>query len=353
MDPLILDGEMFHLSCYINLLNSIAHDLLEVVKDATEKVHNNIFFWSSTGRVEKFEEAARKLQIPSSEKLILDDYETEWILSDWVSTYHMLRCAMKYKDVLSHLIQQEEASWALPSLPSYEEWKMAEEACDKLEIFHETAILFSRSKCPTPNLLFPYCCKIMLKLKEWVKSDNEVIPGLANGMLAKFECYWRSCSFPLSLAVVLDPRTARSKDADFPELEMFLCLGQSNNNLTDELDYYLEQPLVPRDPGFDVLEWWNTQAIRYPTLMLIARDVLSIPISTDSSKSAFMMGERLLKPHHSELLPETLEALMCTRDWLAAEVLFLQILVLIDIPYGHILMRGLTKAFTTCFNRFI
>uniref|UniRef100_A0A7C8ZFM1 HAT C-terminal dimerisation domain-containing protein n=1 Tax=Opuntia streptacantha TaxID=393608 RepID=A0A7C8ZFM1_OPUST len=65
----------------------------------------------------------------------------------------------------------------------------------------------------------------------------------------------------------------------------------------------------------DVLNYWSTNQCRFPILSQMARDVLTIPLSTVTSESAFSVGGRLLDAFHSSLKPKTVEAVICLRDW--------------------------------------
>ena len=83
-----------------------------------------------------------------------------------------------------------------------------------------------------------------------------------------------------------------------------------------ELDLYLEEPLIDRKQEIDILMWWKSLLYRSPSLVRLARDVLSIPITSVGSESAFSVGGRILKPTRSSLTSESVEALICTRNWI-------------------------------------
>lgn len=82
-----------------------------------------------------------------------------------------------------------------------------------------------------------------------------------------------------------------------------------------ELDKYLEENRLNRSIEIDILEYWNSNQFRFPNLALMARDILSIPISTVASESAFSTGGRILDQYRSCLAHAVVESLICTRDW--------------------------------------
>ena len=102
------------------------------------------------------------------------------------------------------------------------------------------------------------------------------------------------------------------------EFDLFISRKRSKKmkNVRSELDHYLEDDVLPRTLGFDVLNWWKANRPKYPTLQAIARDILAIPVSTVASESTFSTSGRLVSPHRSRLHPNTLEALMCAQSWL-------------------------------------
>ena len=83
-----------------------------------------------------------------------------------------------------------------------------------------------------------------------------------------------------------------------------------------ELDrYLLESSEDPDVENFDILMWWKMNSSRYRVLSQIARDVLVI-VSTIAFESVFSTGGRVLDSFCSSLSPNTVEALICTQNWL-------------------------------------
>ena len=94
--------------------------------------------------------------------------------------------------------------------------------------------------------------------------------------------------------------------------------AQSSKNVTrkSQLELYLEEPKQEGVTDLDALSYWKVNAARFPDLAKMARDVLSIPVTTVASESAFSSGGRVLDQYRSALKPEVVEAIVCTRDWI-------------------------------------
>ena len=65
-----------------------------------------------------------------------------------------------------------------------------------------------------------------------------------------------------------------------------------------------------------ILDWWKLNASNYPILSKMARDILAIPISTVAFENAFSTSGRILDAFRSSLSSKTVEALVCSQNWL-------------------------------------
>ncbi|CAN1347234.1 Putative AC transposase, partial [Linum perenne] len=92
------------------------------------------------------------------------------------------------------------------------------------------------------------------------------------------------------------------------------------HNGNEEFDTYISDGLILRSGEFDILAWWKSNSSKYPTLTLISRDILAVPVSTVVSKAAFSTCGRLLSPYRSQLEEQTIEALMCSQNWLQNQI---------------------------------
>ncbi|PON47303.1 HAT, C-terminal dimerization domain containing protein, partial [Parasponia andersonii] len=69
------------------------------------------------------------------------------------------------------------------------------------------------------------------------------------------------------------------------------------------------------DDDFDILQWWKKRQPKFPVLSQLARDILTIPVLTVYSKSAFSTTGRILEERRTSLTSDMVDVLACLRDW--------------------------------------
>jgi hypothetical protein len=70
------------------------------------------------------------------------------------------------------------------------------------------------------------------------------------------------------------------------------------------------------DDKFDILSFWKGNQFRYPEVVAMPRDILSIYVSIVASESTFSVGGCVIDQYRSSLKADIVEALVCTRGWL-------------------------------------
>ena len=370
---LMLDGQFLHMRCAAHILNLIVKDGMSVLEEGVERVRDSVAFWSATPkRHEKFEKMAKTLNIEYNRRLNLD------CKTRWNSTYLMISIALQYIEIFEKLKAREKK---FDCCPTKDDWKFAKEMCDRLKLFFDITESFSGTKYVTANLFFPKVVTIRLAIKKWGKSENELIQKMSEEMKDKFEKYWKDIHGLMAVATVLDPRyklhmlqalfgslygfehattevekirklmgdllleyqasdggvgTSESQvgrsvstqgGAAVDEMENIFKQYMSSKPVTSasrvrtELDLYLEEEIIHRPEGLDIINWWQYAGIKYPTLRRMAHDILAIPVTTVAPESAFSTSGRILSAHRCSLAPNMTEALMCMQAWSCADIL--------------------------------
>ncbi|KAL0000368.1 hypothetical protein SO802_014149 [Lithocarpus litseifolius] len=298
--------------------------------------------------------------------------------SRWNSTFLMIENALYYRRAFCHL---ELTDSNYKNCPTVDEWSKVEKIDKFLAVFYDAICAFSGTKYPAANLYFPLVFMIYLTLRQQTENEDEYMRRMAVQMLAKFEKYWLDFNVLLAIAVSLDPRYklqfvdfcykklygyngspaylnvreklfslfleyasnvpttstttgkrggkvvhvspiqsfSKETKAVMQEFDSFELDEESTHSQKSQLELYLDEPRVDRSANIDILAFWKANQFRFPKLASMARDVLSVPISTVASESTFSVGRRVIDQFRSSLRPDTVEALVCTRDWLYGE----------------------------------
>ncbi|KAH1095951.1 hypothetical protein J1N35_012872 [Gossypium stocksii] len=245
---------------------------------------------------------------------------------------------------------------------SMEEWEKAVTLQSCFKCFDD--IKGTQTQSLTANLYFPKLCNMYEEFGQLKKSNHPFVIL----MKRKFDNYWSLCNVAFTIAAALDPRLKfRSSCNETYYLESMMKLIRfrkvlldvyfeyaneaknlsasssvldDSNSLTaettkdcivsyfskfaspsnvkevasqkSELDCYLEETLLPSDA--DILGWWRVNSQRFPTLAKMARDFLAIPVSVSAPCSN--ISAMNINPAYSSLDPESMEALVCSQNWL-------------------------------------
>ena len=291
----------------------------------------------------------------------------------WNSTYLMLKHLIPYKNVFSVFINGNIGYAALNG----EHWYVAEKVCEFLELFYESTVALSGVYYPTSPLVLHHIIEIATHFHE-CRGDSK-LETVIGPMRMKFEKYWKKIPMLYSFAFILDPRAklrglhmaldllAKSTSYNYNlyanevKHELFKLYNKYENKFaaarpartahpsgltgkrkqawgkifggpggsgtsgpssnipiagTCELTAYLDSDnVVAYDDSFDILNWWHDHKLTYPVLSIMAKDIMSVPVSTTSSESCFSQSGRILEDRRRRLNPETVEQLIIIKDW--------------------------------------
>ncbi|XP_048550821.1 zinc finger BED domain-containing protein RICESLEEPER 1-like [Triticum urartu] len=336
-----ISGKLCNIACLDSMINSVVDegqsDILLLIGDAVMEFF--VAHASSPLPQQKLLEVISQMSFKCPRE------DAKW----WHKFYFRLELLLQFKK----LFPDEEVL-------SPEDMGVIESICKILRTFYRAIEVISGPSSPTANIYFSEVWKVRTVLQEEASNENVEIATLVMVMQHAFDKYWQNSYVWLSVPVVLDPRFKMSfiefrlrqaygagsasylseirgavqelfseyyKPMDQPSGAVVSRSADDKDSLEDwdehlssqmssELDDYLGEGLVPREDDFDILKWWMEHATKYPTLAAIARDVLAMPASAVHSEAAFSSTGPVIPKHHSALIIRTIEALVCSRDWM-------------------------------------
>jgi hypothetical protein len=344
-------GELYNIACVDDVLNNIVskgQPMLHLVGNILERFIQA--HMSSSVTRQQLQDVIAHIGFKCPQE------DAKW----WHKIYFRLEVLVHYKKAFS----SEE-------LLSAEDTKITESACKILRAFYRVIEVISGPVCPTANLYFNELWKVRTVLQEETSTDHAELASVVWEMQQVFNEFWKNSYVWLSIPVVLDPRfkitfiefrlrrafgtdaakyvstisdtirelfqeycgpvdkagvntsnhEARDVEAngfDSDSLEDWdeHLNAQTRSQLLTEIDNYLEDGLVLRKDDFDIMNWWKSNSTKYPTLSIMARDVLAMPASAVRCEAALSSEGPVIPKQWSTLNIKTIEALVCARDWI-------------------------------------
>ncbi|CAG8722712.1 8247_t:CDS:2, partial [Racocetra persica] len=231
-----------------------------------------------------------------------------------------------------------------PDPPSEDEWEQVSMVQDGLK-------QMSASSYITLNYAIIIIFKIKLHLQKMRSSSSTFICEFANSMQKKFNKYWEDTNILYAIACILDPSyklewfryyyeqkeklsqeetekivinlqtriTSTSPDLDYQSDEDYRQYASKrsrmNTNNLYEIQQYLNEPTISKK--IKPLYWWKSNYNRFPNLSKMAKDFLAIPATSVPSEQIFSLAGRIIDDCRINLESNTVEALICQRNWLS------------------------------------
>ncbi|XP_066359016.1 zinc finger BED domain-containing protein RICESLEEPER 2-like [Miscanthus floridulus] len=357
-----------HQRCACHIINLIVKSGLKRLKPCIEIFRTAInFLNSSNQRIAQFKEYCQaKGMRPRKFCLDMD--------VRWNSTYLMLKHLMPYRTVFSVFINLQ---FGYPLLVE-QHWYIAEKVLQFLELFYDSTVALSGVYYPTSPLVLHHILEIASHLHDYEHDSNlcnvvapmkakflkywKHVPllyafafvldprakmrGLQNvlDLLAqsnnmsyidylaevKFELHKLYDKYESKFGAARPARTTHPSGLTGKRKQAWgkifggsVSSGPSSTAGSSavppglsELTVYLDSDnVVAYDDDFDVLNWWHEHKLTFPVLCTMAKDIMSVPVSTTSSESCFSLTGRIIEERRRRLGPDTVEMLICVKDW--------------------------------------
>ncbi|GAY53194.1 hypothetical protein CUMW_147530 [Citrus unshiu] len=255
----------------------------------------------------------------------------------WNSTYLMLLSCQNYSEAISSFYNER---------MNDEDYHITDYDWN---VFYDATLACSTVYEPTSCRVLMHLYNISYTFKTF--RENIMFKNICDTMEEKFQKYWKDIPHLFIFAAVLDP-TIKEVGAKllvegisenlqtrldtimssmhelfnfyrnkFGSSSTYSNVQQASTSYKNPAHLLLLKDLATPSQlqNFDILEFWMGKTFFFLILSIMARDLLTPPASTVASESAFSTGGRILDEHRSRLSSETLDSLLCLKDWEDAE----------------------------------
>nr|XP_009770684.1 PREDICTED: zinc finger BED domain-containing protein RICESLEEPER 3-like [Nicotiana sylvestris] len=210
------------------------------------------------------------------------------------------------------------------------DWEDVKKLAKFLEIFYKLALKVSGSLYVTSNHYFLEICEVVVYLKQLILNENVLLGSIAKKMKEKFDKYWgdpEKINKMIFISYVLDLRykfdsvsfaLAKMFEEKVPIIAKIVHTymtslfdeikrhkaGIRGSDSKSELEKYLTKEVENEIADSNILLWWKVNSPRFPILVEMTQDVLSIPISSVAPECAFSTGGHILDSFRSSLTPK-------------------------------------------------
>jgi hypothetical protein len=363
---------LMHQRCACHIINLIAKSCINIVENPhIERLRTAISFMnSSTGRIGAYKRYCVLLEV-TPHKYNLD------MPIRWNSTYLMINHVLPDKVHFTEFINQHYKTNDGSPLLTAETWHILEVMNQFFQLFYESTVALSGVYYPTSPLMVHHILDIAQHLQQYendpilhqaiaamkekylkywsqipllyafafILDPRGKLDGFA-GILSlltaavhiDYTAYFTTvrdklnevyCKYEQKYASVRQQRPPPAPVAAKKKGAWGKIFGSSSTSSSSshsapvtsaycsgELAKYLSSDVVPHheDDDFNILQWWQEHKQQFPVLSILARDVISVPVSTISSESAFSLAGRILEERRTSLTPDMVKTLMCIKD---------------------------------------